>query len=367
MSDWFRIANEADIASPTILLYPERIQENLRRMIQGAGSADRLRPHVKTHKLPQVVRMKLDAGIRKFKTSTIAEAEMTAAAGGEDVLLAFPLVGPNIGRFAKLVKAFPKTRFSAIVDHPVTLRAMSAGFVAEGIDVDVYLDLNVGMERTGILPGAEAEALYREMCSTPGVRAAGFHAYDGQLINQTVEGLQADVETAFAPVWELRDRLTKAGFAVPKVIASGTPTFPRFGDHPDVEVGAGTTVLWDTGQPAACPDLDFLNAAVLLTRVVSTPRPNRICVDLGHKAVASEMAHPRATFFNVDVTKVIRHSEEHLVLETTRSDWTPGEVLYALPTHICPTMALHQEAWVVRDGRAVEAWPIASRARRMMY
>ena len=105
MSDWFRISNEDDVPSPAVLLYPERIEENLRRMIAGAGGVDRLRPHVKTHKLPQVIALKLRAGITKFKTATIAEAEMTAAASGRDVLLAYQPVGPNIEKRVGAVNA----------------------------------------------------------------------------------------------------------------------------------------------------------------------------------------------------------------------------------------------------------------------
>jgi D-serine deaminase-like pyridoxal phosphate-dependent protein len=363
MSAWYAVANAAEIPSPTILLYPDRIRENLLRMIRLAGGVERLRPHVKTHKLPQVVRLKLELGITKFKTATIAEAEMTAAAGGRDVLLAYPLVGPNVRRFMRLITTFPETRFSTVVDHPASLAALSAAATAAGVTAHVYLDLNVGMERTGIVAGDAAAALYRQMCAAPGIKPAGLHAYDGQLVNTDLTALRASVAAAFAPVWRLKEELIAAGCPVPKVIASGTPTFPQFGGHPEVEVGCGTTVLWDTGQAEACPDLDFLNAAVLLTRVISLPGPNRVCVDLGHKAVAAEMPWPRATFLNLEVTKFLRHSEEHLVLETSTPGLQPGDVLYAIPRHICPTMAVHQAAWVVRNGVATETWPIVARAR----
>ena len=103
-SDWFVIANAESIASPALLLYPDRIEQNLQHMIAMAGGVDRLRPHVKTHKLPQVIALKRAAGIHKFKVSTIAEAEMTAAAGGEDILLAYQPVGPNVERLVDAVR-----------------------------------------------------------------------------------------------------------------------------------------------------------------------------------------------------------------------------------------------------------------------
>lgn len=365
--DWYVISNAAEIPSPSALIYPDRIEENLRRMIAGAGGVDRLRPHVKTHKLPQVIQLKRQLGITKFKTSTIAEAEMTAAAGGEDVLLAYPIVGPNIARFVSLVKAYPQTRFSTLVDHPRTIEEVGAAAVAAGVEIEVYLDLDVGMERTGIQPGPEAAALYQQISQTAGLIPAGLHAYDGHLVNTDVSKLTADVGKAFEPVWALRTHLEQAGLPVPRVIASGTPTFPRFGEIAGVEVGCGTTVLWDFGQADICPDLDFLHAAVLLTRVISVPGSTRICVDLGHKAVAAEMSQPRARFLNMQVDSVVRHSEEHLVLDIGPHTLTPGDVLYAIPRHICPTMALHQSVWVVRDGKAVETWEVTARNRRIRY
>ena len=117
MSDWYKISNEDDVASPAMLVYPDRIKENIRRMVVGAGGAEHLRPHVKTHKMPQIIAMKLEAGITKFKVATIAEAEMTAAAGGKDILLAHQPVGPGERRFAELVKEFPQTRFATIADN----------------------------------------------------------------------------------------------------------------------------------------------------------------------------------------------------------------------------------------------------------
>src|SRR6185295_5116044 len=116
MSDWFAVENAGEVPSPALLLYPERIRENIRRMIRLAGGANRLRPHLKTHKLAEVVRMQLEEGLTKFKCATIAEAEMAAGAGAKDVLIAYPIVGPNVNRLLELVKTFPVTAFSCVAD-----------------------------------------------------------------------------------------------------------------------------------------------------------------------------------------------------------------------------------------------------------
>ncbi len=366
MSDWYRVTNEAEVPSPALLLYPERIEENLRRMIAQAGGTNQLRPHVKTHKLPQVLALELAHGITKFKAATIAECELCADGGAAEVLLAYQPVGPNQRRLVELIRKFPKTRFSALVDNLGTVEELGHLAHSSGVTLELFVDLNVGMNRTGVLPNDGAYEVYQALETTPGVKAAGLHAYDGHLHDANHSALVAAAANAFVPVWALRDRLKAAGIPVPKIIASGTPTFPFLAQFPDVEVGCGTTVLWDFGQAESCPDLNYLAAAVLLMRVVSRPTANRLCLDLGHKAVASEMPQPRVRIFGLEDAKPIMHSEEHLVLETSRAnEFKPGNVLYGIPRHVCPTVALHSEVWAVRNGRATERWEVTARRRRI--
>lgn len=363
---WYLIDNAAQIPSPAVLVYPDRIARNLDRMIELAGGPQHLRPHVKTHKLPQVVAMKRAAGIRKFKVATIAEAEMTATAGGEDILLAHQPLGPNVARLLTLMERFPGSRFSTIVDDLQALQALGRAALAAGRVLPVMIDLDVGMHRTGIAPDDAAFELYRTLCATAGLSPAGLHAYDGHLHIADEQALRQAAHDAFLPVWALRTRLQAAGLSVPLVVASGTPTFALLAREPGVEVGAGTTVLWDRREQAMCASHQMLNAAVLLTRVISRPTPDRLTLDIGHKAVASEMPHPRVTLFGLEDAEFVGHSEEHLMVRTPRAaEYRVGDVLYGLPFHVCPTMALHSEVWAVRDGQAVEIWPVTARARRI--
>ncbi len=366
MSDWYSISNADSIPTPTVLVYPDRVKQNLQRMIAMAGDVARLRPHVKTHKLPQIVALKRQAGIRKFKVSTIAEAEMTASAGGEDILLAYQPVGPNIQRLVELMRRFPETRFATLVDDAANLAAISRVAVAEKVTITLYLDLNVGMNRTGIVPDAAAADLYRAMCAAPGIDVGGLHAYDGHLRTADTKALAGMVDAAFAPVWQLRAQMMAEKLPVPKLIASGTPTFALMAQHADVEVGAGTTVLWDFGQDGVCPDHHFLNGAMLMCRVISKPTPGRLCLDLGHKAVAAEMPQPRVRLMGLEDAALVSQSEEHLVVQTARADqYQVGDVLYGIPHHICPTMALHSDVWAVHDGVADESWPVVARSRKL--
>src|SRR4029450_2517552 len=108
--NWYEITNATEIPSPALLLLSERIEENLKEMLRVAGGPDRLRPHIKTHKLPQMVKRQLELGITRLQCATIAEAEMAASAGATDILLAYQPVGPHIARFIGLTVRFQSTR-----------------------------------------------------------------------------------------------------------------------------------------------------------------------------------------------------------------------------------------------------------------
>ncbi len=350
---WHKVSNVEEVASPALLVYPDRVEENIQRMLRVAGG-ERLRPHVKTHKLPEVVRMQIERGITKFKCATIAEAEMTALCGATDVLLAYQPVGPNIARFIQLAKTLSRTKFSTIADDANVLRSLSAAAAEAGLEVDVLLDIDCGMRRSGVPPGPKAVELYRLIADLRGLKPGGFHAYEGQIQDREPGERARACERAFSPVNVLRAQLAATGLPVPVVVAGGTPTFPIHARRKDVECAPGTCVFWDFGYATRFPDLDFLPAALLLTRVVSKPGLNRVSLDLGHKAVASE--------------NPVTHSEEHLVVETARaSEFPVGAVFYGIPWHICPTVALHSEAVVIKNGQAEARWKILARERKLTF
>ena len=358
---WFQLTNEAEIPSPALLLFAERIEANLATMLRIAGGPARLRPHVKTHKLGPLVQRQVALGITRFKCSTIAELEMVADAGGTDILLAYPAVGPAIERLCVAARKYPDICFGTLVDEFEPLRALAAAAARHGVVLDVYLDVDCGMHRTGIAPGARAAELYEAICEVTALRPAGLHAYDGHITESDPIARRAQCDEAFGPVLALQ-RETGA----PIVIAGGSPTFAIHAAYPDRDLSPGTSVLWDFGYGDKFPDLPFLPAAVLLARVISRPAADRLCVDLGHKAVASESPPPRVRFFEVPDASPVMHSEEHLVLETPAARTFPvGTALHGIPRHVCPTVALHSEAWHVEGGIARELWPIPARGRRL--
>jgi D-serine deaminase-like pyridoxal phosphate-dependent protein len=164
----------------------------------------------------------------------------------------------------------------------------------------------------------------------------------------------------------LRDQLLAAGLPVPRIVAGGTPTFPFHAARKNVECSPGTITLWDASYATKLPDLNFANAALVLTRVVSKPGGDRVCLDLGHKAVSAEMPHPRVVFPDLPDAQFLTHSEEHLVLETAAASRLKlGDEILGVPWHVCPTVALHAEAVLIEAGKVVGSCPIDARARKL--
>ena len=364
----YEIREPGRLLSPSLVLFPDVIRANIEAMIRLAGSADRLRPHAKTHKTPEIIRLLEGRGISRHKCATLAEAEMIARAGGRDVLIAYPLVGPNLGLLAALRDRFPGTIFRVTVDDPEVAKGLS-GAMASALrpPLPVLIDLEIGMGRTGIGPDRAAE-IYRLVATLPGLSPDGLHAYDGQVRDRDPEARRRAAEPGIREVHALRQALLAEGHPVPRLILGGTPTFPIHAGDPGegVECSPGTCVLHDAGYGEKFPDLPFTPAALLLTRVISRPRPGRLCLDLGHKAVAADPAGARLTLLGVPEATLGPQSEEHLTVETPfAADYPPGSPLLAIPTHVCPTVALHRTAYVVEGGELIDEWRVLARDRTL--
>jgi D-serine deaminase-like pyridoxal phosphate-dependent protein len=367
---WYLLENSAEIPSPALLLHRDRIEANLRQMVAIAGDPLRLWPHVKTHKLPELIAWQVGLGIVQFKCATIAEAEMVAGVEGvRSILLAVQPVGPQIERWIRLASRFPGISWSAVVDDAGVVESLRSAAAACAIakPLGLWIDLDVGQHRTGIAPDRVCDGLLQSVrAASPTLRFDGLHAYDGHLGIPDLAERTRLCHEAFAPVAALRASLeTELGHRL-QVLAGGSPTFAIHAARSDVSLSPGTTVLWDAGYAHKMPDLPFQPAAVLLSRVISRPAARQVCLDLGHKAVASEMPHPRTVFLNLPDATALSHSEEHLVVESPAADALRlGDVIYSLPWHVCPTVALHQEVWLAENGRATRAWTVQARSRRI--
>jgi D-serine deaminase-like pyridoxal phosphate-dependent protein len=364
--NWYALTDPKLISSPSLLVYPDRIERNIQRMVAIAGDVTRLRPHIKTHKTREIIMLQMHYGITKFKCATIAEAELLGQCGAMDVLLAMQPVGHNIDRFFSLIKSFPNTKFSALVDNMATLSKLNEKAMDYQTKIGLWMDLNTGMDRTGIEPGKQAETLYSLMATLSNVKPLGLHIYDGHIRNPDFGERKKVCDAAFEPVLKLKRQLVSQGYEVKTIVAGGSPTFPVHALRNDVELGPGTTLLWDARYGPLFADMRFEVAAVLLTRVISKPAPGLLCFDLGHKSIAPEMDFPRVYLFGLENSRQISQSEEHLVVACETADqFEVGDAFYAIPMHICPTVAKYEELLTVVDGTVTGAWKVAARNQKI--
>jgi D-serine deaminase-like pyridoxal phosphate-dependent protein len=363
---WYEVDNVAEIYSPSLLVYSDRIEENIRRTMMIAKDPDCLRPHVKTHKMPEIIRLQMSHGIHKFKCATISETEMVAGCGAPDILLAMQPVGPNLERFFRIKQEFKDLKISCIADNEEIIIQLSDMARKTGMETHVWLDINNGMNRTGIIPGKKALRLFNRIIDSPMLVAEGLHVYDGHIHEPDFTMRKNICDESFAPVASLIEELEGEGISPVRIVAGGTPTFPVHAMRKGVECSPGTLFLWDYGYSSSFTDLDFLHAAVLLMRIVSKPAKDLLCLDLGHKAVASEMPQPRVKILGMANYEIVGHNEEHMVIRTSKADnYKTGDPLYGIPWHICPTVDRHDTVTVVKNRQATEQWNVVARRRKI--
>lgn len=364
--NWYEIQNDHEIATPALLVYPDRITYNIKRMIEIAGDVNRLRPHVKTYKNAEIIRMQQAYGIHKFKCATIAEAELLAQCMAEDVLIAMQLVGQNVTRFYELVKTYPETRFSTLVDDLGHAKLLSDISCQNGLITPMWLDINVGMNRTGIIPDKSAQELYKYLSVNKHIQAMGFHVYDGHLRDSDFEQRKNQCDASFGSVLQLKEDLSAQGINVDTIIAGGSPSFPIHALRKDVELSPGTVLLWDAGYGKRFPEMDMQVAAVLISRVLSKPVEGIITSDLGHKSIAPEMNFPRIELLNAKDLEQVSQSEEHFVFKTNQwESYKIGDLIYGIPMHICPTVAKYQYLQVVKSAKVVGRWKVGARGQKI--
>ena len=363
--NWYRIDGIDKLDSPFLVVFPERVRANIQTAISMVANVTQLRPHVKTNKSAKATQLMLDAGVTKFKCATIAEAEMLGMIKAPDVVLAYQPLGPKLHRFIELVKKFTSTKYSCLTDNLSAAREQAGAFASNGVEMPVYIDLNVGMNRTGIIPGEKAIELCKFFSSAKGIKFGGLHAYDGHIRSKDFATRTKECDEAFSTIEKLKEELLKIGIDVSNIIAGGSPTFPIHAKRTNIECSPGTFIYWDKGYTDLCPEQDFVPAAVLVTRIISLPSPTRVCTDLGHKSVAAENEIGKRVFFlNTPDLNPVGQSEEHLVCETgSNHNHKTGEVLYGLPYHICPTVALYERVYTIEGGKVTGEWKNIARDR----
>jgi D-serine deaminase-like pyridoxal phosphate-dependent protein len=369
LDKWYFFDQSVQVDTPALIFYPERVKRNIEILIGMVDDPSRLRPHIKTAKSKEPVMLMMEAGISKFKCATIAEAEMLSRCEAPDVLLAYQPGFVKLQRLLKLIKRYPHTRFSCLVDNQESAGMFSEAAVQHQVNLSVYIDLNVGMNRTGIAPCQEAIDLFEKINGMSNLKLEGFHAYDGHIREKDFSKRKQLCDDCFIGVEKIRKDLKDKGYSFPLLIAGGSPTFKIHFERKNTEVSPGTFIFWDRGYQENIPEQNFLPAALVLSRVISLPTKNKICIDLGYKSIASEndLSH-RVYFLNAPSLKPFSHSEEHMVIEVDNNHkYRIGDIFYALPIHICPTVALYDAGCCIENGKIENSWKIIARDRKIVY
>ena len=365
-SEWYTINNVDELDTPALVVYPARVQSNIDLVKTMIDDVSRIRPHVKTHKSKDVCLLMIKAGINKFKCATIAEAEMLGMSHAPDVLLAYQPSGPKLKRFIQLIKTYSQTAFSCLVDNQVTANSVSTEALKNNIKIPVYIDLNIGMNRTGIVPH-EALGLYETCVSLPGINIMGLHAYDGHIHDSDYHVRKQRSDESIEPVLKLAATILAKGYKEPIVIAGGSPTFPILAQQKNIECSPGTFAYWDRGYQLAFKEQAFLTAALVIARVISLPGDGKICIDVGHKSVAAENElSKRIYFLNAPELVFTGQSEEHLVADAGKDhQYKVGDIMYGLPYHICPTVSLYERAVLIENQLVTGEWKTTARDRKI--
>jgi D-serine deaminase-like pyridoxal phosphate-dependent protein len=365
----YKVSGIEDVLTPALVIYPEIIAANLERTVALAGGdADRWRVHIKTAKLGYTVRMLVERSIRNFKCATTLELLVACQCGAADVLLAYPSVGANARRVREIAEEFLKVRISILAENEEQIRQW------RGSRLGVFLDINPGMDRTGIEQshGGEVVALVRAI-GEAGLEFRGLHYYDGQYGGLDESERTTTAHDGYDRLLKIVSEVERNGKGVPEVITAGTPTFPCSLSYEGFRKGGfvhrispGTIVYCDATSLAQLPEsYGYRPAVLVITRVVSHPRAGMITCDAGHKAVSADAGVPTCVVVGHPELTPLSPSEEHLPMAVKEGAAAPhvGEALYLLPRHVCPTVNNFDCALLVRDGEIESVEKVSARGR----
>lgn len=365
----YRVVDIEDVLTPALVVYPEIIAANIAAtLLLLNGDGDRWRAHIKTSKLAYTLRMMVERGIRSFKCATTLELLVACRSGAGDVLLAYPVMGANARRVREIAKEFADVRISVLVENEEQLRQW------RGSAVSVFLDINPGMNRTGIeqTDSEKIVSLVRAV-GAAGLEFRGLHYYDGQYGSVDGRERTTAAHAGYDRLLKVVSEIRRSGLSMPEVITAGTPTFPCSLAYEGFQrgefihrVSPGTIVYNDASSLAQLSaEYGYAPAVLVLTRVVSRPHDGIITCDAGHKTVSADAGLPTCLVVGHPELTPLGPSEEHLpmAVQAGKSGPQVGDILYLLPRHICPTVNNFDSALLVRRGQIESVEKVTARGR----
>jgi D-serine deaminase-like pyridoxal phosphate-dependent protein len=367
--DEYRIIDVERVMTPALVIYPEIVDSNIRTTLDLlGGNADRWRPHVKTAKLAYVMKRFVDHGVTNFKCSTTLELATVCETGATDALLAYPTVGANARRVLEIAQRFSQTQISALVESKEQIRVWA------GSRIGLFIDVNPGMDRTGIQQDRVEEIVQlARAIQAAGLTFRGLHYYDGHLSKYDYRERGQVAHRGYDRLMQIVSGLGQSGIAVAEVITAGTPAFPcslSYGPFTNAafvhRTSPGTIVYSDcTSLVQLQAEYNYRPAALVVSTVVSHPAPRRITCDAGHKTVSADAGVPTCAALGLPDLKPARPSEEHLPIDVEEGRALPpiGDTLYLVPMHVCPTVNNFDHAVLVSGGRIIGVERVTARGR----
>lgn len=352
-----------DLDTPVMCIEREVLERNIKTMAETCSKQGvSWRPHCKCHKSPIIALKEIEAGAIGITCAKVGEAEVLAAGGVKDMLIANLIVGEK-----KLQRLVELTRIAdpvVCIDHIVQAEAMSKAMVSAGQSIRVILEVDIGLERVGVLP-ENAVQLAKQVIELPGLKMDGVMGYEGHLLRiQDQTEKQQKIHAALEVLIQTKDAIEKAGIPCPIVSCGGTGSYFYSVEHQGItEVQAGGGIFMDATYQLdmKVPNLEY--AVTVLTTIVSRPAPDRAIVDSGRKTLNQEVYIPRVAGRD-DIT-VDALSAEHgrLYLEPSAQDLQIGDRLELIPGYVDFTSVLHDNFYVFHEGRLEAIWPIAARGK----
>ena len=350
-------------ATPALLLDLPAVERNIAEMARRmAGLPASLRPHAKIHKSPTLGKMQLDAGAIGLTTATIWEASAMLDAGLSDVLVANQAVGPI--KAAELARIAGLGRVLVAIESSVNARELSEAARAARSQIDVLIEFDVGLHRSGVRTAQEAVDLATSLQRLPGLRLQGVLGYEGHCMLEPDRAVRVEkASAANAALIAVADALARHGLATEIVAAGGLGTWDITGANPRItEIHAGSYIFTDAFHRNLVPGFEV--ALTVLATVISRTG-NTVIVDCGRKSIGIDRTLPEV----VGDQGVIRfeHGEHFIHEEHTALDVPAGSALGVgdrvelMPGYAPTTVNLYDSYYVVADGRVVDVWPILAR------
>lgn len=349
--------------TPALLLDLDVAEANLARMAAFfKNRTAKLRPHFKSHKCTMLAKRQLAAGSAVgICCAKLGEAEVLAAAGVEDILIANQVVGP--AKMARLVDVARRCRVRVAADSAANVDELSAAATAARVEIGVLVEVDIGMHRCGVAPGEPALVLARRVDKSPGLRFDGIQAYEGHLVcrpdrEDREQSARRDMQQAI----ETRRLIERSGLKVRILSGGGTGTYDMTGVMEGVdEVQAGSYALMDCSYVTVRPE--FGNATAVLATVISHPTKDRAVLDVGLKGLSGEFGPPKLVDRPGDEIPYLG-SEEHVCVKLGGGQPIEiGQKLRVIPSHGCTTCNLYRQYVVHRRGIIEDLWPIDGAGR----